>query len=96
MTASLTTSRQLPLIYQHFIVLASFATGIGLATVMSGEFKEIMTSAWRMMIIAWFPPVCLEFFRRKELGDPMMAAVLLSLLVGFNAVFRLLGYSEGC
>lgn len=85
--------RRFPCCYEHSIAFSAFSLGV-LSALAISEAWDRMESAWCFLAIAWFPSTCLSFFRKARVERPLWAASMLSALVGYDGLLRLIG--QGC
>jgi hypothetical protein len=78
----------------HLLAYGFFALGAAYSWVMAGEAFSMAEGAC-LLAIAWFPAVIVEVFRRTSIGNPAVAAALLSGMAGYDGVLRLLRHWAG-
>lgn len=89
--------RRLPRVYEHFVVFTAFSLGALGAGVVADEWSQVLSWGWCFLAIAWFPSVCLEFFRRRTVDRHLVISVMLSMIAGFDGLLRLVRQtSAGC
>jgi hypothetical protein len=78
----------------HLLAYGFFALGAAYSWAMSGE-AFALAEGMCLLAIAWFPAVIVEVFRRAPIGNPAVAAALLSGMAGYDGVLRLLRHWAG-
>ena len=73
----------LPRIYIHFMAFSAMSLGYFYKLAVMQDWHRV-GDAVHMILIAWFPPLVVEYLRRRKVESFVWPAMLLSAIVGYR------------